>query len=178
MYPFFRMAKEKARYRNARPLPLLGVHKSSHICWPWDLDPWIELNNGRTLTLFDLGRIPLFSRIGIKAALRREGWRMTVAGVTVRYRHRIEVFHKVAMQSRLLGWDGRFFYVDQSMWNQKGACTTQAIYRIATTGGNGIIAPEKVVAAMDTTPPGFTLPDWVQAWIDAENQRNWPPERL
>ena len=177
MYPFIRMAKELHVHRKAPPLPVLGVHRSNHLCWPWDLDLWKELNNGRTLTLLDLGRIPLAQRIGLIGALRRNGWGMTVAGVTVRYRRRIRLFQRIEMQSRVLGWDHRFLYIDQTLWNRGGDCTTQAIYRMAITGTQGIVPPEKVVPEMSGTLPDFTLPAWVQGWIDAENRRPWPPER-
>ena len=33
--------------RRADPLPPGGVHVSHHTCWPWDLDAWRELSNGR-----------------------------------------------------------------------------------------------------------------------------------
>ena len=58
MYPFLRMFKEMARASRMPPLGLFDTHVSHHLCWPWDLDPWVELNNGRTLTLYDLGRLP------------------------------------------------------------------------------------------------------------------------
>ncbi len=177
MYPFIRMAKELYIHRKAPRLPVLGVHRSRHLCWPWDLDLWKELNNGRTLTLLDLGRIPLARRIGLVDALRRNGWGMTVAGVTVRYRQRIRLFQRFEMQSRLLGWDRRFFYIDQTLWNRDGACTTQAIYRMAITGAQGIVPPDTVAPELTDTVPDFTLPEWVQAWIAAENRRPWPPER-
>ena len=86
MYPFLRMAKELWLNRNAPPLPITGTHLSQHICWPWDLDPWRELNNGRTLTLYDLGRLPLGLRTGLHRVLAANGWGMTVAGNTTRYR--------------------------------------------------------------------------------------------
>ena len=54
MYPFLRTVKELIKYRNAMRLPIGGVHVSHHICWPWDLDMWGELNNGWTLSIFDL----------------------------------------------------------------------------------------------------------------------------
>ncbi len=177
MYPFVRMAKELYVHRKAPPLPVLGVHRSSHLCWPWDLDLWKELNNGRTLTLLDLGRIPLARRTGLIGALRRNGWGMTVAGVTVRYRRRIRLFQRIEMQSRLLGWDRRFFYIDQTLWNRDGDCTTQAVYRMAITSAQGIVPPENVVPEMTDKLPDFTLPEWVQGWIEAENRRPWPPER-
>ena len=83
------MVKELVVHSRAGSLPLDGTHVSRHICWPWDLDLWLELNNGRTLTLFDLGRMPLARRTGLEAALRAHGWGLTVAGVSVRYRRRI-----------------------------------------------------------------------------------------
>ena len=82
MYPFIRIAKEMWKFRNAAPLPLLGTHRSTHLCWPWDLDMWNELNNGRTLTLYDLGRLPLARRTGLDKVLRIHGWGITVAGNT------------------------------------------------------------------------------------------------
>jgi hypothetical protein len=73
MYPVARLAWQLWRHRADPPLPLLGTHESRHRCWPWDLDVFLELNNGRTLTLYDLGRIPWFRRIGLDRVLRREG---------------------------------------------------------------------------------------------------------
>ena len=50
MYPWFRMAKELWKFRKTRLGPF-ETHVSTHRCWPWDIDPFMELNNGRTLTL-------------------------------------------------------------------------------------------------------------------------------
>ena len=176
MYPFFRMAKELYVHRNDPQLDINGMHVSHHMCWPWDLDLWMELNNGRTLTLFDLGRIPLARRTGLVDVIGRNKWGMTVAGVSVRYRQRIRLFRRIEMRSRALGWDERFMYLEQSMWNRRGQCTTHGLYRMAVTSAHGIVAPAKVAAAMGVDEISPTLPDWVQAWIDAEAMRPWPPK--
>ena len=174
MYPVVRMVKELALHSQAETLPVWGTHVSRHICWPWDLDLWLELNNGRTLTLFDLGRIPLAWRNGLFKAMRSNGWGITVAGVSVRYRARIRLFDRVEMRSRGVGHDGRFLYVEQSMW-KGGICTTQALIRNAVTSRQGIVAPERVLEAMGEDPISPPLPDWVTAWISAEAERPWPP---
>jgi len=174
MYPVVRLLKESLLHRNS-PLALLGTHVSSHICWPWDLDPWMELNNGRTLTLFDLGRMPLSTRLGIVAALKAHGWGMSAAGASVRYRRRVRAFHRVRMTSRILGWDARFLYVEQAMW-RRGEALNHLLVRLAATDAQGILPPARLIAAMgypDTPSP--PLPGWVQAWIDAEAARPWPP---
>lgn len=175
MYPFFRMAKELITHRNAPPLAVGAAHVSRHICWPWDLDFWMELNNGRTLTLYDLGRIPLAKRLGLIQTLKENRWGLTVAGVSIRYRRRVRAFDRLELRSRLIGWDQRFFYLEQSMW--KGAeCTSHALYRTAVTDANGIVTPERVAAAMGMDAHSPALPKWVQEWIKAESHRPWPPE--
>lgn len=182
MYPLIRFAREVAAARRAPPLPPLSSHVSTHRCWPWDLDPWIELNNGRTLTLYDLGRIPMAIRLGITETLRAKGWGFTVAGNSVRYRRRIRAFQKFTQVSRNLGWDERFLYMEQSMWTG-GECCNHMLLRVAIVGGagrSGIVPPGEFMDALGWHGESPALPDWVRAWIEADAQRAWPPvlERL
>ena len=176
MYPFLRMAKELWKFRNALALPILGTHVSTHLCWPWDLDPWVELNNGRTLTLYDLGRIPLGQRTGLHRVLKANGWGMTVAGNTVRYRRRVRAFDRLVIHTRCIGWDHRFLYIEQSMWKGDD-CTSHQIVRSAVTSKDGIVAPDRVLAALGQPAQSPPLPDFVQGWIAAESTRPWPPVR-
>ncbi len=175
MYPFLRMVKELLVNRKAEPLPLTGTHISHHICWPWDLDIWMELNNGRTLTIFDLGRIPLAHRTGLIGALRENGWGLTMAGASVRYRRRIRMFDRVTMRSRAVCWDDKFLYLEQSMWRKDGQCANHIVYRSAVTSKTGIVPPAQVVAAMGSSAESPPAPDWIATWIEAEAQRPWPP---
>ncbi len=173
MYPVIRMLKELAVHRGAPPLTGSQEHVSTHLCWPWDIDVWLELNNGRTLTLFDLGRVVLLQRIGAVAALRRNRWAGTVAGASIRYRSRVRMFDRLTIRSRVTGYDARFVYVEQSMW--RGAtCTSHALVRIAVTSRAGIVPTEEVRAAMDL-PPSAPLPPWIAAWAEADAKRPWPP---
>jgi len=175
MYPFIRMAHQMFVHRKAPPLPLDGVHVSHHRVWPVDLDMWRELNNGRTLTLYDLGRIFLAQRIGLVAALRRRGWNMTMAGVTARYRRRVVMFDRFEMRSKALGHDGRFVYLQQSMWKGDEALSS-VVYRVAVFTKDGIVDTNEVAAEMGLADWSPELPQWVQDWSAAENQRIWPPD--
>ena len=177
MYPFIRMSKEIWKFRNAKPLALGEPHISYHRCWPHDLDFWMELNNGRTLTLYDLGRIPAARRNGLVRAIRENGWGLTVAGNTLRYRRRIRMFDRIEMRSRVLGWDHRFLYLEQSMWRMDGECANHALYRTAITSSDGIVPPERMARALGFPETSPELPDWVQAWIAADAQRPWPPQK-
>lgn len=174
MYPFVRMFKELWKFRKAPPLGIFDTHVSHHRCWPWDLDPWRELNNGRTLTLYDLGRIPLGQRTGLHAVLRARGWGLTVAGNTTRYRRRVRLFDRVQMRTRCIGWDARFLYIEQSMWNGPD-CTSHILIRSAITSRQGMVPPADMARAMGVSVESPALPGWVLAWIAADAERPWPP---
>lgn len=176
MYPFIRMFREMARARRMPKLGLFDAHVSQVTCLPWDLDPWVELNNGRTLTLYDLGRLPLSRRTGFERALREKGWGLTVAGSTTRYRRRVTVFARLTMHTRCLGWDRRFVYMEQSMWKGE-ECMSHVLIRSAIVSKAGMVSPADMAAALGESPESPALPDWVEAWIAAEATRPWPPAR-
>ena len=176
MYPYFRMFKELWKYRQAPALGILDAHISTHRIWPFDLDPWMELNNGRTLTLFDLGRIPLGKRTGLHHALRENGWGLTVAGNSTRYRRRVTLFQRLTQVSRAIGWDDRFIYLEQSFWRGE-ECTAHMLLRMAVISKGGMIAPERVLTVLGADTISPDLPQWVQNWIAADSQRPWPPKK-
>lgn len=178
MYPYLRLFLHAARARRAPRMEPLATFHSSLICWPWDIDPWKELNNGRTLTLYDLGRIPLALRSGLVSVLERRGWGLTVAGTAIRYRRRVRMFDRLDLYSRVIGWDHRFVYIEQSLWKRTSdECASQAILRTAAVGRDGIVPPAEIMKEFDPTLVQPELPDWVRAWIAAEDQRPWPPRR-
>jgi len=175
MYPFLRLIWQLYTHRNSAPLPVTGAHVSQHYCLPWDIDLWRELNNGRTLTLYDLGRIPLAGRAGLIAVLKRNRWGLTIAGASVRYRRRIRVFERIEMRSRVVWWDEKFVYIEQSMWTRDGHCANHILYRTAVTGKTGIVPPDTVIAELGADAVRPAQPDWVRAWIEADATRPWPP---
>lgn len=175
MYPVLRFVKEFIKFRKAAPLAFDGTHVSHHMCMPWDLDLWMELNNGRTLTLYDLGRMILAQRVGLLGALKRNRWGMTMAGANVRYRRRIRMFDVVEMRSRAVCWDDRFLYLEQSMWRKDGECANHIVYRAAVTSKAGIVPPSQVAQEILGHVPTLETPEWIAKWIEAEDLRPWPP---
>ena len=175
MYPLIRAAKELIKDRNAPPLPILGTHVSWHRCWPQDIDVFMEMNNGRILTVLDLGRTLLAKRVGLLKALAKNGWSMTMAGSTVRYRKRIRPFVRFKVTHRCVGWDDKFFYLEHAIWIGED-CATHALYRAAVTDKNGIVRPGTVFRSMGFEGDRPDLPQWAQNWVDADATRPWPPE--
>lgn len=175
MYPIIRMTKELIKFRNAPKLNLDDIHISTHRCWPVDIDMFGELNNGRTLTLYDLGRLVMGHRMGFLDVIKKNKWGMTMAGASVRYRHRVRMFQKFTMHTRAIGRDDRFLYLQQTMWRGDKA-TSSVLYRTAVTDKNGIVHTQKVADALGYSDWNPGMPEWVLNWIKAEDSRFWPPE--
>lgn len=175
MYPWFRFIKSILSAGRQKPLEWHEAHVSKHICWPWDLDPWNELNNGRALTLFDLGRVGWSARMNVGGIMRKKRWGFAIAGTSVRYRRRIQMFHKLEMRTRIVCWDDRFFYYEQTFWKSDGECAVHAVIRAAITSRNGIVPPKDMIEAMDRGIETPEIPAWIQKWSDSEADRPWPP---
>ncbi len=175
MFPFIRFAKDMMVARRQPRLDYGETHVSHHICWPWDLDMFLELNNGRTLTIYDLGRFMLAERGGLIKAILANKWSLAVAGANIRFRKRVTLFQRIEMRSRAIGWDDRFVYLEQSMWNGKGDCTSHALYRTAIVENGKSVAPSRIAEALGIDVVSPPLPDWVVAWAEADKARPWPP---
>ncbi|MCL6282402.1 thioesterase family protein [Ruegeria sp. 2012CJ41-6] len=176
MFPIVRLVKDMLIANRMEPLDLTETHISTHICWPWDLDIWLELNNGRAMTLYDLGRTMLAQRTGLGKAILARRWAMTMAGSTVRFRRRIRGFEKFEARSRTICWDDKFTYLEQSMWKKNGECASHVMFRAAVTNESGIVPPSEVLREMGyenaISPP---MPEWLADWCAADAKRPWPP---
>jgi acyl-CoA thioesterase FadM len=174
MYPLIRTALTIRAARAMPKLELTGTHAMTLRCWPWDADMFWEMNNGRVLTLCDLGRTGLAVRTGLWDALRANGWGLVVAGGSVRYRARIRPFQRFELRTRVLGWDSRFIHVEQAMW-RADTCCHHVLLRTGVTVGGRLADTAMVAEALGAPAIPPPLPDWVTAWIAADAGRPWPP---
>lgn len=137
-----------------------------------DIDPYMELNNGRHLTLMDFGRFDLARRSGLLNVVKKKKWGLAVAGTSVRYRHRIKFGQRFKLHSQLVGYDERWFYFHQkTVRNNK--IHSAALIRTAVTSKNGIIPSREVMEAMNIHQVNYSVPDWVLAWAEADELRPW-----
>lgn len=174
MYPFLRLAKVMWQAKRNTSIHVTDKSEISFSCHPWDLDIFNEMNNGRVLTLYDLGRTELGIRCGLMDVLASKRWALVVAGSSVRYRKRVHMFHKVKMYTQCVGWDERWMYVEQSMWVDGQPCSSVLI-RAGVTSKSGLILPQQILEAMDEPVESPELPQWVTEWVESEQHRPWPP---
>ena len=115
----------------ARPplIPPLGVSRLKSRVWPLDLDLNGHLNNGRALTIMDVGRVDLMLRFGAVPVFLRRGWAPVLAATLVRYKRELRLFQPFVIETKVLHWEGANIFMQQSfiLLNKDGsehvACT-------------------------------------------------------
>ena len=174
MYPLIRLATLLLHSRKQSKLAFGETSEITFRCRTWDLDMFMEMNNGRVLTLYDLGRFDLSIRTGLGEVLKKNRWGLAVAGSSTRYRKRVHIFDEVTMKTQVAGIDDKWFYLAQSMW-VKGKPTSSALLRTCITRNGGAVPTDEVRAALGAEDWIPDMPKWVDEWRLAEDHRPWPP---
>ncbi|MFW2178072.1 MULTISPECIES: acyl-CoA thioesterase [unclassified Moraxella] len=179
MYPFLRLGthaiKSLVKHQQGQNLTLTDTGEITLTANINDMDNFLEMNNGRIFTLFDLGRNDFAIRSGLAGKLIKNRWGLVVAGSTIQYRKRIRLMDKVTIKTKIVAIDDRWIYVDQSMW-VKGQPTCHALLRTGVTN----IKTGKVIPTVDVLEAigekDFVLPpnEWVKAWAEADKLRPFP----
>lgn len=174
MYPFVRLLSISLKaYRSPRQ-HFSDVGHCSFRAQPFDIDMFMEMNNGRHLTLYDLGRFDLSLKCGLPRVLKERRWGLVVAGASLRFRRRIRMFDRIDMRTQLVGKDSRFFYFHQAMYVKDQPCSS-LLARTGVTEKGKLVDTARVFEAMGEPETEHHLPEWVQNWADADHHRPWPP---
>lgn len=176
MYPIIRFLTTCMKAFLSEKISVDDVSDTSFRIRPWDIDMFLELNNGRIVTLYDLGRFDYSIRVGLAKLLKDNHWGLVVAGSTVCYRRRIRVFEKVTIYTQLVGYEERWIYIVQSMW-VKGTPASSILLRTGITSRGKVIPTEDVIDALGIERPDSELHPWVKDWIRSEESRLWPPPK-
>lgn len=136
--------------------------------YPWDIDIFMELNNGRFLTLMDIGRMDVGIRLNLYSSLAQRGWGLMVGAVSGRFRHRFRPFEKFTLHSRLTHFDERWFYFHQWFVGSTGKIHASFLVRTAVISKKGLVPTADVVEELKFEPELIAkdnVPsEWLKQW--------------
>lgn len=138
--------------------------------WPTDIDVFGHMNNGRYLQIMDLSRFNWMARCGVVSAMRRHGWGAVLGGSVVRFRHSLRVLETYEVDTRLVHWDKRWFYIEHQFLTAQGRIAAVGCSRAALRQAGQWVSPDEVVSAV---APGTKLvppPNYVDLWNTAEDE--------
>ena len=133
--------------------------------WPTDLDIFNHMNNGKFLSLLDLGRFDLLKRSGAWKAMGKRNWYPVVVAETITFRKSLSPWMRFAIESKVAGWDDQSMYVEQR-FVVSGEIYAQAFVRIRfLVNPRGIVTPAQVIELLGGWQgPVPVLPEWVARW--------------
>jgi len=150
-------------FRDRRRVGLLATTRVRLRVWPNDLDLNRHVNNGRYLSLADLGRIDWFLRTGLLQLAMRRGALPVVGDAIAKFRRDLRVFQAFEIHTRILGWDERWGFLEHRFvrgGRVLGVVAIRGMFR----GANGPLSPGELLAALGAPPESPPLPDWLRSW--------------
>ena len=162
---WFRLVWALLSWRSRGPLPWQQMGSRPFRVWPTDLDIFNHMNNGKFLSLLDLGRFDLLLRSGLWQKLRKRNWYPVVVAETITFRKSLSPWLLFDLESKVIGWDEHSIYVEQR-FVVKGEIYAQAFVRIRfLVNPRGIVTPAQLIEMLGgwqgTVP---VLPEWIKNW--------------
>ncbi len=140
---------------------------------PGDIDVNLHMNNGRYLTIMDLGRIDILIRTGLWREMNFQKLQGVVAAQRIRYRHALDPWDRFRVDSRILGWDDGVVFEHRMVRIRGGeeklaaAATVRFVF---TAKGRPKPKTGDVLACAGMTGPSPALGEEVQQWLQAEKR--------
>jgi acyl-CoA thioesterase FadM len=94
-------------------LPPLGLSSQRWRVLPNDIDAMLHMNNGRYLTVMDLGRVDLMIRTGLLRLVVRNGWTPMVGTAAINFRREMRLLQTYLLETRIVGWVGQLAIMEQ-----------------------------------------------------------------
>ncbi len=140
-----------------------------------DLDTNWHMNNGRYLTIMDLGRLDLILRSGLMGMMLKMKAVPILSAATIRYRLPLNPFQSYRLETNIIWWDEKWVYMEQRFIIKKGE-KAGAVAAIGLVKGNFFCKKDMRVVPIPTmmdalnkahiAPP--PCPNHVKEWIEAE----------
>ena len=151
----------------------LDVSRVPMIVLPNDLDVNLHVNNGRYLTLMDLGRLDIFVRGGLLKALRGTGWIAVLSAAKVRFRREMRLWTRFRIETRIVYWADTSFVVEhRCIVRHKGheSVATIALMRggVYDRTARAFVPVARLFERMGVTESSPPASDEVRAFLDAE----------
>jgi acyl-CoA thioesterase FadM len=159
--------------QHVRPLPALAPLEDDclrrHVGLT-DIDLNLHLNNARYLSYMDYGRVHLLARTRLLEHILRARWTPLVGAVWMTYRRPLELFARFTLTSRLVCWDERWFYMEQTFMGRQGLAAVGWV-KGAVRSPAGVVAPQQ---ALERVAPGIVsppIPEAIATWNELTREK-------
>lgn len=160
---FTRMLLHLARSRRR---PMQGIWDSSSLplrVHPTEIDIFMHVNNGKYLSIMDLGRLDMMVRSGVWKTIRAKGWSGVVSAETISFRKSLKLGQHYSLETRISGIDDRAVYFEHRIVVD-GEIYARAFVATLLISENGTVTRDELIDVFGAPPPGMDLPAWLHDW--------------
>jgi len=152
----------------SKVLPSISIEEvgvTYSLCWTTDLDYFFHMNNGKYFKEMDLTRFDFYFRTGCSAYIEARPKMFVVQhGASIRYRRSIDAFVPFKVVTRLIFWDERSLYFEQSFVSlHDGFVRAVAICKNTVVGGSVV---EMLASVGAKSAPA--MPKEVELWLASQ----------
>ena len=149
------------------PLTMMDKSLTPFRVWFTDLDLLRHMNNGKYFSLMDLARVDLMTRAGALRILDTNRIYPVLAAETMVFRKSLRLFNAFEIQTQILGWDEKDFYLEQH-FIRKGEIYARALVKarmLSRDGGK--VSTADILKILNVTTPSPAFPEHLQIWLQS-----------
>jgi len=165
IYWIIRLAVTRLLSKVLPSISIAEVGVTYSLCWTTDLDYFFHMNNGKYFREMDFARFDFYFRTGCSAYIEARPKMFVVQhGASIRYRRSIDAFVPFKVVTRLIFWDERSLYFEQSFVSlHDGFVRAVAICKNTVVGGSVV---EMLASVGAKSAPA--MPKEVELWLASQ----------
>lgn len=162
--------------------PRGGVSSVRFRVWPHDIDLNLHMNNGRYLTIMDLGRIDFVLRTGLWRPLWQQSWSPIIGAAAIRFRRELRPFERFHVVTRLVAWNETSAVMEQTFLTEERRVAARALVKAGfyARADRAYVTVRRVVEALGVSPEEAESPaptPEVEAFLKADSALRKTGER-
>ena len=140
--------------RFLKPMDINDSDRVKMRVWPNDIDANIHLNNGRFLSLMDLGRTRMSVRSGLYQKAVKLGWGLgVVGGVNITYLKSLGAFQSFELITKIAGHHDGWVFIEQR-FESKGKLVAAALVKVVFLKNKKRVPIEEMTKALGVQKMG------------------------
>ena len=147
----------------------------SFCVWPNDLDLNGHMNNGRYLSIMDIGRMDWVLRLGIAGYVIKNKYIPVLSASSMRYRLPLLPFQKYDLTTRIVCWDEKWVFMEHR-FVIRGGKKDGAVAAIGLVKGSfyskktrATIPTGDIMAAIGLAESSPAIPAYIAKWQESED---------
>jgi len=164
-----------ASFFKPKHVDVLAPSRLNFCVLPNDLDLNGHMNNGRYLTIMDLGRMDFVLRIGLAGYIIKNKYIPVLSSAQMRYRLPLLPFQKYTLTTQIMCWDEKWVYMEHR-FIIKGGKKDGAVAAIGLVKGSfyskytrATMPTSEIMQAIGQSIASPPFPDYISKWAQAED---------